>query len=449
MNRSIMLSVMAMLLCSVGANAGNGKTWTLGECIEYAIANNISLKKTQLSRMSATEDRKQASAALLPSLSASTNQSVGYRPWVNDGVSTVSNGTVATSINKSYYNGSYGINASWTVWNGNQNRNNIKLSRITEKQAELDSTATANNIQEQIAQLYVQILYLKEMIGVARHSHETSLKNEERGREMMVAGKMSKADLAQLTAQTAQDKYNMVEAESNLARYKLQLKQLLEITDAEEFDISTPAAPDEQALADIPALGAVYETALATRPEIESGKLGIEGSKLNMAIAKAGKLPTVSLTGGVGTSTTSMNDKTWGTQIKTNFDASVGATVSVPIFDNRKTRTAINKARLQQEENILDLQDKQKQLYSTIEGYWLDANTNQQKFRAAMASTESEQASYDLLSEQFRLGLKNIVELMTGKTNLLNAQQNRLQSKYMTILDIQLLNFYRGETMNI
>lgn len=448
MNRSIMLSVMAMLLCSVGANAGNGKTWTLGECIEYAIANNISLKKTQLSRMSATEDRKQASAALLPSLSASTNQSVGYRPWVNDGVSTVSNGTVATSINKSYYNGSYGINASWTVWNGNQNRNNIKLSRITEKQAELDSTATANNIQEQIAQLYVQILYLKEMIGVARHSHETSLKNEERGREMMVAGKMSKADLAQLTAQTAQDKYNMVEAESNLARYKLQLKQLLEITDAEEFDISTPAAPDEQALADIPALGAVYGTALATRPEIESGKLGIEGSKLNMAIAKAGKLPTVSLTGGVGTSTTSM-DKTWGTQIKTNFDASVGATVSVPIFDNRKTRTAINKARLQQEESILDLQDKQKQLYSTIEGYWLDANTNQQKFRAAMASTESEQASYDLLSEQFRLGLKNIVELMTGKTNLLNAQQNRLQSKYMTILDIQLLNFYRGETMNI
>lgn len=444
-----MLSVMVMLLFTAEAIASNGKQWTLGECIEYAMANNITLKKTHLARMSATEDRKQASAALLPSLSASTNQSVGYRPWVNDGVSTVSNGTVATSINKSYYNGSYGINASWTVWNGNQNRNNIKLNRITEKQAELDSAVTANNIQEQIAQLYVQILYLKEMIGVTLHSHETSLKNEERGREMMEAGKMSKADLAQLTAQTAQDKYNMVEAESNLANYKLQLKQLLEITGDEEFDISSPTASDGQALSDIPALAAVYEAALAARPEIENGRLGIEAGKLSISIAKAGKLPTVSLTGGVGTSTTSMNDRNWGTQIKTNFDASVGATLSVPIFDNRKTRTAINKARLQHEESILDLQDKQKQLYSTIEGYWLDANTNQQKFRAAMASTESEQASYDLLSEQFRLGLKNIVELMTGKTNLLNAQQNRLQSKYMTILDIQLLNFYRGETMNI
>jgi len=127
------------------------------------------------------------------------------------------------------------------------------------------------------------------------------------------------------------------------------------------------------------------------------------------------------------------------------MDASVGATLSIPLFDNRSTRTAVNKAKLQQEESLLDLQDRQKQLYSTIEGYWLDAYTNQQKFKAAQASVESEQAGYDLVSEQFRLGMKNIIELMTGKNNLLNAQQNRLQSKYMTILNIQILNFYKGE----
>ena len=144
-----------------------------------------------------------------------------------------------------------------------------------------------------------------------------------------------------------------------------------------------------------------------------------------------------------------MNSKGWEQQFKTNFDASVGASISVPIFDNRKTKTAINKARIQYEENVLGLQETQKQLYSTIEGYWLDANTNQQKFKAACVSVESEQASYDLLSEQFRLGLKNIVELMTGKTNLLIAQQNRLQSKYMSILDIQMLNFYKGINMNL
>ena len=116
--------------------------------------------------------------------------------------------------------------------------------------------------------------------------------------------------------------------------------------------------------------------------------------------------------------------------------------VSLPIFDGRQTKTAVNKATLQRRQAELDLQDNEKQLWSTIEGYWIDATTNQQKFRSALVSVESQQASYDLLSEQFSLGLKNIVELMTGKTNLLNAQQEKLQSKYMTILDIQMLNFY-------
>jgi outer membrane protein len=144
-----------------------------------------------------------------------------------------------------------------------------------------------------------------------------------------------------------------------------------------------------------------------------------------------------------------MSSNEWGTQMKTNFDASIGASLSIPIFDNRKTRTAINKAQIQREQALLDIQNEQKDLYATVEGYWLDANTNQQKFKAAQSSVASEQASYDLLSEQFHLGLKNIIELMTGKDKLLKAQQNRLQSKYMTILYQQLLRFYEGETLKI
>ena len=168
-----------------------------------------------------------------------------------------------------------------------------------------------------------------------------------------------------------------------------------------------------------------------------------------MKIAKAGHLPTISMTGGLGTSTGSMSGSDWGNQMKTNFDASLGASLSIPIFDNRKTRTAINKAQIQREQALLDIQNQEKQLYSTIEGYWLDANTNQQKFISSCSTVESEQASYDLLSEQFNLGLKNIVELMTGKDKLLSAQQNKLQSKYMTILNLQLLKFYQGEEMGI
>lgn len=434
---------------AIALSASAQKKWTLTECIDYALQNNITLQQAKLQKQSATEERKQAKAALLPSLSASTSQSFGYRPWLENGVATVTNGTVNSKVNKTYYNGSYGINAQWTVWNGNQNRNQVKLGEVSEQQAELQTETTANNIQERIAQLYVQILYMNEAVEVNKQSLETSKRNEQRGKEMVEVGKMAKADLAQLIAQRAADEYTIVEAESNIANYKLQLKQLLELTGDEDFDIEMLTAGDEQALAEIPALSTVYETALGGRPEIKNAQLGLKQSDIQMNIAKAGAMPTISINGGVGTSTASMSSQNWDKQIKTNFDASVGASVSVPLFDNRKTKTAVNKARIQREQAQLELLDQQKQLYATIEGYWLDAETNQQKFKTALTTVESEQASYDLLEEQFRLGLKNIVELMTGKDRLLSSQQNKLQAKYTTILNRQLLRFYQGEKMTL
>ncbi len=440
-----LLILATMMSLSMSAQ----EKWTLRECIDYAMQNSITLKQAHLTKQTATETRKQSQAALFPSLSASSNQSFGYRPWQSSGMATVSNGTVNSSVTKTYYNGTYGINASWTLWNGNQNHNQVKANKLSEEQAELKIEQSANSIQEQIAQLYVQILYMNEAIGVNRESLDASKKNEERGQEMVNVGKMSKADLAQLSAQRAMEEYNLVEAESNLANYKLQLKQLLEITGEQAFDVAMPTASDQQALASIPSVMSVYEQALTLRPEIKNTELALQASDVQLKIARAGYLPTLSMTGGVGTSTTSNNSNKWGEQMKTNFDASAGIGISIPIFDQRKARTAVNKAKIQHEQALLDQQDQQKKLYSTIEGFWLDAQTNQEKFRAASATVESEQQSYDLLQEQFNLGLKNIVELLNGKVSLLQAQQSKLQSKYMTILKQQLLKFYQGETMNI
>ena len=417
------------------------------ECIDYAMANNITLQKSKLQKQSATEDLKGSKAALLPTLNASTNQSVGYQPWKDSGVSTVTNGMVNTKVDKTYYNGSYAVNAQWTVWNGNRNTNTIKLSKITEDEAELQSKETANSIQERIAQLYTQILYLDENVKVNEQMLETAKKNEERGQEMVNVGKMSKADLAQLSAQRATDEYNIVETRSQLLNYKLQLKQLLEITDETDFDVAIPEITDTMVLKEVPTLQGVYEQALLNRPEIERSKLAIKSSDVNLSVAKAGWLPTVSMTGSFGTSTNSLSSNGWGKQMKTNFDAMAGVSVSVPIFDGRSTKTSVNKAKIQQLSAQLDLLDQQKTLYSTIQEYWLNAQTNQQKYKAACATVESEQQSFDLLQEQFRLGLKNIVELMTGKDNLLSAQQNQLQSKYQTIYNQQMLKFYETGEM--
>jgi outer membrane protein len=425
------------------------KQWTMQECIDYAMQNNITLQKARLSQQSAVEDVKGSKGALLPTVSASANQSLGYRPWQDTGSTTVTNGMVNTKVDKTYLNGSYGVNAQWTVWNGNKNTNNVKLNKLSGQQAELQVAETANSIQERIAQLYVQILYLDESIKVSKASLETSQKNEERGKEMVEVGKMSKADLAQLTAQRASDEYNVVDAQAQMANYKLQLKQLLELTGEEEFDVVIPQTTDDQALAEIPALQNVYQQALLSRPEIESSKLAIESSDINVKIAKAGWLPSLSLSGSFSTSTNSLSSNGWSNQMKTNFSTQAGLTLSVPLFDGRQTRTSVNKAKIQRQQAQLDLQDQQKTLYQTIEGYWLDANTNQQRFRAAQTTVESEQQSYDLLAEKFNLGLTNIIELMNGKDKLLSAQQNRLQSKYQTILNQQLLRFYSGSTPDI
>lgn len=446
MNRIATLFVVGLSLMMAPLSA-KARQWTLRQCIDYALENNISLQKTRLQRLSSMEDVKQSQAALLPSLNFGTTQNMTYNPWPQTGRAVVAGDQVQTSVDKIYYNGSYSLNANWTVWNGNANRNTIKANKIATEKAALDSATTANSIQEKIAQLYVQILYSIDAKKVNESILATSKTNEQRGMEFVQQKKMSKADLAQLSAQRAQDEYNVVQAESSIRDYKRELKQLLQITDDEEFDIEVPTTTDEMALQDIPELQGVYVSALAIRPEIQNAQLGIASSELQVKIAKAGRMPTVGLNAGFSTSTTSMNTTAWGTQLKNNFNVGAGFNVSIPLFDQRQTKTAVNKAEIQKQSYMLDLKDQQTTLYSTIENYWLQALTNQNMFKAAQESRRSAEESYHLLSEQFKYGLKNTVELLTGRDNLLKAQQSELQSKYLTVLNLDMLNFYKNGKM--
>lgn len=440
--KTILTAVLSGTLMCAGAQ----KKWSLQECIDYAAQNNISLKKSSLQGQMNREELLASKAQLLPSLSLSTNQNVNYRPWPNAGQATVSNGYVQSGVEKVYYNGSYSVAGNWTVWNGNRNVNQVKLNRLAVEQNAYDSITTARNIEEQIAQYYVQIAYTEENVAVQKAALEAARMNEQRGKEMLEVGKMSKADLMQLTAQRAQDEYNVVQAESEVRNYKRQLKQLLQITDAEEFSIAGFEASDAMATAEIPALQSVYENALKNRPEFKSLALQLESSEISSKIAKAQSLPTVGVNASAGTNTTSMGNESWGNQAKQNFSLGAGVSISVPIIDQRQKRTAVNKAELSRQQTLLDLEEKRISLYSTLENYWIQAENKQVQYKAAKVSTESAEASYDLLSEQFRLGLKNIVELQEGKNRLLSARQSELQSKYMAILNIKMLEFYqRGE----
>ena len=439
-------SLAAILLMLTGNAAYAQKKWTLQECLDYAIANNIQIQQKKLAAASSHEDVLQSRSALFPSVSFSTNQNISWRPFEESTIN-LTNGSMTTSRNTVSYNGSYGINASWTVWNGNRNTNTIKRNKLSEQAADLDVASQSNTIQEQIAQLYVQTLYENEAVKVCKEVIKASELQRDRAKVMVELGSLAQVDLTQLESQVAQDYYSLSQAESQLANYKLQLKQLLEIHDSEPFEIAIPDIEDSKVLGTLPDEQAVYTAALTTRPEIQSAALDIESSKIALASARSGYMPTISINAGIGTSNSSGPDTPFFTQVKNNLSNSIGLSISVPIFDNLQTRTNIRKAKYTLHTSELNLQSQQKQLYSSVENYWLNASTSQQQYQYAKKYAESMKESYDLVSEQFNLGLKNIVELTTGKNNMLQAEQQLLQTKYTALLNQAMLRFYSGEEM--
>lgn len=422
--------------------------WNLQACIDYALQQNITIRKNRLNAKSAEVDVKTARAALFPSLTASVSQRIVNRP--NSQTNTIIDGdNITSSQSKTSYNGSYGIDANWTLYNGSKRLNTLKQQRMNNRIAELGVAESENTIEESITQIYVQILYAAEAVKVNEATLDVSRAECERARALLAAGSIARSDLAQLEAQVSTDKYQLVTAQATLQDYKLQLKQLLELDGEKEMTLYIPTLGDENVLSPLPSKTDVYRSALTLRPEIEAGRLNVKASELDIDIARSGYIPTISLSAGIGSTNTNGNDFTFGEQIKQNWNNFLGVTVSVPIFNNRQTKSAVQKAKIQKQNSELDLLDNQKNLYKTIEGLWLDANSAQQRYVAAIEKLRSTQTSYDLIQEQFNLGMKNTVELLTEKNNLLNAQQETLQAKYMAILNTQLLKFYQGEQITL
>ena len=228
------------------------KTWTLNDCLEYALEKNIQLQQNILTMQETEIDVKKAKAELFPSLSFTTGHNLINRPY-QENSNTVSGTEIISSDNKYTYNGNYSLNAQWTLWNGGKRLNNIKQQKTNLKIAELSIAETENMLQEEIAKLFIQILYADESVAINKNTLEVSEATYARGKELFTEGSISKADLAQLEAQISNDKYQVVYAESSLRNYKLQLKQLLELEGTEEMNLALPKVNEEQVVRLLPA----------------------------------------------------------------------------------------------------------------------------------------------------------------------------------------------------
>lgn len=433
-----MKRLLPILLCSLllsglrNATAQEAsKTWTLQECLDYAYQNNIQVRQSRNNQLSGIEDTKQAKAALFPSLVASTTQSYTNYP-----------SSEVTDNNS--YTGTYGITAGMTIFEGGKLRTEVKRQKVQNQMDALSVEESVNDIRIAIVQAYMQCLYAADAVRINHSTAEASKAQRDRAEEMLRTGSISRVDFAQLQSQYSSDEYQIVVAGSTLDNYKLQLKQLLELDIMEEMNPAVPGVKEENVLKALPPKNEVYETALKVMPQIRRGELGIEAAKLEEKSARAGFFPSISLSASVGTGHMSNNDFESGSQIWNRFNENVGLTLNIPIFSNRKNRTAVNKAKIALNDSYLEWTSLQKELLRNVESAYLDAVSAQAQYLSAREKEKYARESYELTSEQFRVGVKNTVELITAQNEYSAAQQQVLQAKYLTLLSIELLNIYQG-----
>ncbi|SBV90486.1 TolC family protein [uncultured Dysgonomonas sp.] len=432
-NRLFRLVMVGVLIPTI---AFSQKKWTLRDCIDYARQENIQVKKSDITTETYDVDISQSKAALFPSLSGSVSQRY------TNSQSPDGNGDYRY---EGLFNGQYTLNANWTVYNGGKNRNDIKQAQLQKEMQNLNTKNTQNNIEIAITQAYLQILYSRESIKNNENIVASDSAQLAQTQIFLDAGSITRSEYAQVEAQYSADKYNLVQAQNSFEIYKLQLKQLLELDYDEEMNIDFPRIDDQDILSFIPSKYEVYQRALSIMPEIASSKTNIKLAELNKSSAKAGYLPTVSVSGSIGTGNIFNSSPSFATQIGRNFNQSVGLTVSIPIFDNKQNRSNVKKADLNIQLAELDLVDTQKTLLSTIENLYQDAVSGQSKYNAAKDKLNSAQLSYELVQEQYALGMRNTVELTTEKNNYANALQDLLQAKYTALVSLKLLNFYQGQ----
>ena len=432
----ILLCILLLGLQEAGAQEQEvTKRWTLQECLDYALENNIQLRQSKNTYLSGVEDTKEARAALFPSLSGSISQSYTNYPS-------------AEAESKNSYTGTYGLTAGITLYEGGRLRTAVKQQEVQNQIDALSVDESANDIRIAIVEAYMQCLYAADAVRINRSTADASRAQRDRAEAMWQAGSISRVDYAQLQSQYVNDEYQVVEAQTALDNYKLQLKQLLELDIMEEMNPAVPEVKEEQVLAALPAKDKVYEAALEIMPQIKRGELAVNLAELDKKSARAGFFPTITLSGSIGTGHMSNNSFENGSQIWNQFNENIGVSINIPIFSNRKNRTALNKAKIAYNTSQLEWIGLKKDLLRDVENVYLDATSAQAQYLSALEKQRYAQESYDLTSEQFRVGMKNTVELITAQNDLATARQQVLQTKYLALMSIEILNIYQGKPVS-
>ena len=438
--KSFFLIGLASCMCAANAQPAAhdsiSSAWSYRDCVEYAFNHNINLQKKVLTNETDEATLESSKAQWHPSLSFSTTQ--GYTNYARPDEST----------DRNIYNGTYGLNASWTVFNGNIRRNQIKADELQRQISQLGISDYQYTLKTEILSKYINILYAKEAVEIAKKNLEVSEYQLTRAKELMESGKMSRVDYSQIESQYYTDKYGVTSAESSLTSAKIELKTLLELDINADFDIAEADLSDESAMASLPEKADVFSDACSWIPSLEQYRLAMEMNDYSIKIAKGGYYPQIALNAGIATANNSGAGK-FGSQFIDRMNEQIALTINIPILDNKKNKTAVTKAKINRLNAELDLQSSLTTLSQTIESIYTDALNAQAQYASCSEQVKSAQLTDNLVNEQFKLGMINTLDLLNAHNSLFDAQQKQLQAKYMAILNLKMLQFYSTSEINL
>jgi len=436
MNSKI-LSLIVAGTVAVGVSAQ--QPWTLQQCIEQGLKQNISLKMSELSRENQSISLDRAKNQRLPDLSASASQNLSFGQSMN------SKGYYDFGNSQSY---SGSISANVVLFNGFQISNTIKAQQLNLLSSIEELKKAQESMAVSIASAYLQVLYNKEIVQVAQEQEKLSQLQLDRYINMANLGKIPEGQVSEIRAQLANDKLNTTQAKNTLRLSLLDLSQLIELQKWTDFDVTVPTIDMEALRLSVPPAEEIFDYAQANKPSVKSSELKLKSSEMELKVAKGGAYPTLSVGASYGNG---YYDKgaNLGDQLSKNARTSMGINLSIPIFDRFNTRNSVNSAKIAIKNAELEVDNAKKSLYKEIQQAWINATNALEKYNASKeAVTQSEIAS-TFAEEKFNSGKSSAYEYYEARMKLVSATSNLLQAKYNYVFTIKILDFYKGEQLTL
>ena len=441
--KKFMICALCIMHCALlGAQP---HLWSLRECCDYAVEHNISIKQQQNQRRQQELTLSTSKNSRLPDLSGSVGQNFSFGRGLT-AQNTYSNTNTSST--------SFSLGTSMPIFTGFQIPNQIKLDQLNLEAATADLEKAKNDIRMQVAQAYVQILYDMEIAEVAHRQIEIDSMQVIRLQAFVDNGKAAEAELSQQKATLANSRLTATQADNNTRLAILSLTQLLELPTPDGFAIVKPNLDELVGLSGLSELvtpDQIYAEALGVKPEILSQELKLKGTEHSIKIAQAGNLPTLSLSGGLGTNyytTSGFKSDAFGTQLKNNFSQYIGLNLNVPIFNRFQTRNNIRNARINQENQQLALENTKKTLYKDIQQVYYNALNAQSKEKSSEEALKSTKDAFQLMQAKYENGKATITEFNESKNTYLKSESDLVQARYENLYQHALIEFYRGKDLN-